>query len=54
VALEGTTPRGVGLATPRRGRLSAPTRSTVEVLRRVIATEVPARPLLHLPSSGRS
>jgi LysR family hydrogen peroxide-inducible transcriptional activator len=54
VALEGTTPRGVGLATPRRGRLSAPTRSTIEVLRRVIADEVPARPLLHLRSADRA
>ncbi|WP_426573052.1 LysR family transcriptional regulator [Aquihabitans sp. McL0605] len=48
VALEGTTPRGVGLATPRRGRLSAPTRSTIDVVRSVIASEVPTRPLLHL------
>jgi DNA-binding transcriptional LysR family regulator len=54
VALEGTTPRGVGLATPRRGRLAAPTRSTIEVLRRVIATEVPSRPLLHLRDAERA
>lgn len=54
VALEGTTPRAVGLATPRRGRLSAPTRSTIDVLRRVIAEEVPARPLLHLRAPERS
>ena len=53
-AVEGATPRGVGLATPRRGRLSAPTRSTIEVLRSVIADEVPSRPLLHLPAKGRS
>jgi DNA-binding transcriptional LysR family regulator len=53
VAIEGTTPRGVGLATPRRGRLSAPTRSTIEVLRAVIESEVPSRPLLHLRSATR-
>jgi DNA-binding transcriptional LysR family regulator len=53
VTLEGTTPRGVGLATPRRGRLAAPTRSTIEVLRRVIADEVPNRPLLHLRGPER-
>ena len=54
VGLEGATPRGVGLATPRRGRLSAPTRSTIEVLRTVIADEVPNRPLLHLRAPDRS
>jgi len=54
VTLEGTTPRGVGLATPRRGRLSAPTRATTEVLRRVIGDEVPDRPLLHLRAAKRS
>lgn len=54
VAIEGTTPRGVGLATPRRGHLSAPTRSTIEVVRSVIAAEVPNRPLLHLRSASAS
>lgn len=54
VSLEGTTPRSVGLATPRRGRLSAPTRATIEVLRTVIASEVPTRPGLHLSSPARS
>ena len=54
VTLEGATPRAVGLATPRRGRLSAPTRATIDVLRRVVADEVPSRPLLHLRTPGRS
>ena len=54
VSIEGTTPRGVGLATPRRGRLAAPTRSSIEVLRAVIAAEVPNRPLLHLRSADAS
>jgi DNA-binding transcriptional LysR family regulator len=53
VSLTGTTPRSVGLATPRRGRLSAPARATAEVLRNVVATEVPSRPRLHLPASSR-
>lgn len=53
VSLEGTTPRAVGLATPRRGRLSAPTRATVEVVRAVIAAEVPNRPGLHLAGADR-
>lgn len=48
VPLDGTTPRGVGLASPRRGRLSAPARATAEVLRRVIAAEVPHRDGLRL------
>lgn len=51
VPLTGTTPRTVGLATPRRGRLSAPTRATVDVLRTVIADDVPQRPGLRLPAS---
>lgn len=41
--LDGTTPRAVGLATPRRGRLSSPAQATVELLRAVIQTEVPDR-----------
>lgn len=50
VALHGTTPRSVGLATPRRGRLAAAGRATVDVLREVIRREVPDRPGLHLPA----
>lgn len=53
VAIEGATPRGVGLATPRRGHLTAATRATIEVLRSVIEAEVPNRPLLHLRSTPR-
>jgi LysR family hydrogen peroxide-inducible transcriptional activator len=48
VPLDGTTRRGVGLALPRRGRQSAPARATVEVLREVVAREVPALPGLQL------
>lgn len=51
VPLHGTTPRAVGLATPRRGRLSAPTRTTIEVLQRVVHEAVPKRAGLHLPTS---
>lgn len=47
IPLDGTTLRAVGLATPRRGRLSAPALATVDVLRRVIAAEVPGRAGLH-------
>lgn len=43
VPLTGTTPRGVGLVTPRRGRLAAPARATLDVLRRVVEAEVPHR-----------
>ncbi|HMS88346.1 MAG TPA: LysR family transcriptional regulator [Acidimicrobiales bacterium] len=48
IPLDGTTRRGVGLALPRRGRQSAPARATVEVLRDVVAREVPSLPGLHL------
>ena len=47
IPLDGTTPRAVGLATPRRARLSAPTRATVEV-HRLVSSDVPGRPGLHL------
>ena len=52
VPLRGTTPRGVGLATPRRGRLAAPTRATIDVLHQVIVDEVPDRPGLHITVGG--
>lgn len=43
IPLDGTTPRGVGLATPRRARLSAPATATVELIRRVVHQEAPRR-----------
>jgi len=43
IPLEGTTPRAVGLATPRRGQLSSPARATIEVIRAVVEAEVPER-----------
>lgn len=52
--VDGTTPRGVGLATPRRGHLSAPTKATVEVLRAVVEAEVPVRSGLHPPTADRA
>jgi DNA-binding transcriptional LysR family regulator len=40
VAVDGLTPRSVGLATPRRGRLSAPARAVRAAIRElVLATE---------------
>ncbi|MCU1498646.1 MAG: putative LysR family transcriptional regulator [Acidimicrobiales bacterium] len=48
IPLDGTSPRAVGLATPRRGRLSAPARATVDVIHRVVAADVPGRPGLHV------
>ncbi len=46
--LDGTTPRAVGVATPRRGRLSAPARATLELVHEVVAADVPHRPGLRL------
>lgn len=37
VAVDGLTPRSVGLASPRRGRLSAPARAVREVVRDLVA-----------------
>ena len=42
VTVDGLTPRSVGLATPRRGRLSAPARAVRDVIRDLVAaTEQP-------------
>lgn len=43
VRLEGTTPRGVGLATPRRTRLSSPATAAAEVIRQIVLAEVSGR-----------
>ena len=48
IPLDGTTPRAVGLALPRRGRLSSPARAVVELVRDVVAAEVPHRRGLRL------
>ena len=48
VPLTGTTPRAVGLATPRRGRLPAPAKATVGLVRKTVLTEVPGRHGMHL------
>jgi hypothetical protein len=44
VALEGVTPRSVGLATRRRSLLSAPGRAVAEVLRRMVAEQGRSNP----------
>lgn len=51
--LHGTTPRAVGLATPRRGRLSSPAQATIELLHTVVRDQVPHRAGLRLTSPGR-
>ncbi|MFN8017838.1 MAG: LysR family transcriptional regulator [Acidimicrobiales bacterium] len=53
VPLHGTTPRAVGLATPRRGRQSAPAKAVAAVIRDAIRREVPARSGLRLPGTPR-
>ncbi|CAN5609452.1 LysR substrate-binding domain-containing protein [soil metagenome] len=50
VPLDGTSPRAVGLATPRRGRLSAPARATLDLVHQIVAADVPSRPGLHVTS----
>lgn len=52
VALDGTTPRAVGMATPRRARLSAPARAAAGLLAAVVAADVPHRRGLRLTPSG--
>ena len=43
VTVDGLTPRSVGLATPRRGRLSAPARAVRDVIRDLVAAHRTAR-----------
>ena len=43
IPLDGCTPRAVGVAVPRRGRLSAAARATQTVLQHVLATDGPSR-----------
>jgi LysR family hydrogen peroxide-inducible transcriptional activator len=47
VPVDGLTGRSVGLASLRRGMLSAPARALREVLRDLIATEAPNQPGIH-------
>lgn len=51
VPLHGCTPRSVGLAIPRRGRLSAPARATLDVLLDVVNHQAPRHPGLR--ATGR-
>jgi DNA-binding transcriptional LysR family regulator len=43
VAVDGLSPRIVGLATRRRGSPSAPTRAMAELIRRIVATDGPGQ-----------
>jgi DNA-binding transcriptional LysR family regulator len=43
VAVDGLSPRIVGLATRRRGSPSAPTRAMAELIRRIVATDGPSQ-----------
>lgn len=54
IPLDGTTPRAVGLATPRRGRLSSPATATIDLVREIVTTEVPGRRGLELLGSPAS
>ncbi len=48
IPLTGCTPRSVGLAVPRRGRLSAPARAVRDVLVDVVRREAPRNPGLRV------
>jgi len=48
IPLRGTSPRAVGLATPRRSRLSSPATAAIELVRDLIRAEVPHRQGLDL------
>ncbi|MCB0978013.1 MAG: LysR family transcriptional regulator [Acidimicrobiales bacterium] len=43
IPLDGTSPRGVGLATPRRARPSTPATAVAEIIRQVVVEEAPKR-----------
>jgi LysR family hydrogen peroxide-inducible transcriptional activator len=48
IPLDGTSRRAVGIATPRRSRRSIPATATIDLVREVVAAEVPNRRGLHL------
>jgi DNA-binding transcriptional LysR family regulator len=50
IPLTGCTPRSVGLAVPRRGRLSAPARAVRDVLVEVVNRDAPRYPGLRVSS----
>jgi DNA-binding transcriptional LysR family regulator len=52
VAVDGLARRQVGMATRRRGLLSAPARALLAVLRRVVEEQAPSQPGLHPPGGG--
>jgi DNA-binding transcriptional LysR family regulator len=52
VSVEGTTPRAVGMATPRRGHLSAPAQATAELIRTVVVDGVPTHRGLQLAAGS--
>lgn len=54
VSVEGTTPRAVGMATPRRGHLSAPAQATAEIVRTVVVDGVPTHRGLRLAAGSDS
>jgi DNA-binding transcriptional LysR family regulator len=54
VAINGLTPRSVGVATRRRSLLSAPARAVHDLLRRVVTAEGARHPGLHLVSGARA
>jgi hypothetical protein len=51
VTVDGLTPRSVGLATPRRARLSAPARAVRELIRDLVAST--EQPGVHPTLAGR-
>lgn len=46
VAVDGLSPRIVGLATPRRSSPSAPTRTLADLIRRIVVTDGPSQGLI--------
>lgn len=52
IPLDGTSPRGVGLATPRRARISTPATAVAETIRRVVIEEAPRHYGLRVVPAG--
>jgi LysR family hydrogen peroxide-inducible transcriptional activator len=52
IAIDGLEGRSVGIAWRRKGRLSAPARAVLDVIREVVAEEAPAQPGIHPAPAG--
>ena len=54
IAIDGLEGRSVGVAWRRKGRLSAPARAVLDVIREVVVRDAPSQPGIHPTGSGQA